>query len=247
MSGRDTGRRHGAGTDPQRRALRHRLARSAVALALALAGAAAGAAAHDAEASGNAGPDLAAGTPSSVQAAAADARAPRTDNPLSSAVERLRAAQRGIASWYGSRFHGRRTASGERFDMNALTAAHRTLPLDSEVRVRNPANGRTVTVRINDRGPFHPGRLIDLSRAAALALGVLDRPSLVEVSRIAASDAPAAGAPASPAEAEPAQAAQETAQAESATAAEAAEVQDGAPAATAAWQPAAASSAESTD
>ncbi|MFU7528170.1 septal ring lytic transglycosylase RlpA family protein [Qipengyuania sp. ASV99] len=79
----------------------------------------------------------------------------------------------GIASYYGRRFHGRPTASGERFDMTALTAAHRTLPFGSLVRVTNPRNGRSVTVRINDRGPFTGGRLIDLSRAAAEQIGIV--------------------------------------------------------------------------
>ncbi|GAP36034.1 septal ring lytic transglycosylase RlpA family protein [Piscinibacter sakaiensis] len=92
--------------------------------------------------------------------------------------------ERGLASWYGRRFHGRRTASGERYDMNALTAAHPTLPLPSYARVRNPANGREVIVRINDRGPFHPGRIVDLSHAAARKLGVLHGPSVVELERI---------------------------------------------------------------
>lgn len=76
----------------------------------------------------------------------------------------------GRASWYGRFFHGRRTANGERFDMHALTAAHRTLPLGSYVRVTNPATDRSVIVRINDRGPFARGRVIDLSMAAASAL-----------------------------------------------------------------------------
>lgn len=81
-------------------------------------------------------------------------------------------AQTGIASWYGRAFHGRRTASGERFDMRAMTAAHRSLPFHSLVRVRNPANGREVVVRINDRGPFKRGRIVDLSWAAAQQLGI---------------------------------------------------------------------------
>ncbi len=76
----------------------------------------------------------------------------------------------GRASWYGRFFHGRRTANGERYDMHALTAAHRTLPLGSYVRVTNPANDSSVIVRINDRGPFARGRVIDLSLAAATAL-----------------------------------------------------------------------------
>lgn len=80
--------------------------------------------------------------------------------------------QEGRASWYGPRFHGRHTANGERFDKNALTAAHRRLPLSSFVRVTNVANKRSVVVRINDRGPYHSGRIIDLSQAAASALGL---------------------------------------------------------------------------
>lgn len=80
---------------------------------------------------------------------------------------------RGKASWYGRRFHGRPTASGERFDMNGLTAAHRTLPFGTRVRVRNTRNGREVVVRINDRGPHVKGRILDLSQAAAAALGLL--------------------------------------------------------------------------
>ena len=81
--------------------------------------------------------------------------------------------ERGIASWYGRKFHGRRTASGEPYDMYKMTAAHRTLPLPSFLRVTNLQNGRSVIVRVNDRGPFHPNRLIDLSYAAAYRLGVL--------------------------------------------------------------------------
>ena len=77
----------------------------------------------------------------------------------------------GIASWYGPAFHGRPTANGERFDMNAVTAAHPTLPLPSRVRVTNLENGRQLEMRVNDRGPFVDGRLIDLSRRAAQLLG----------------------------------------------------------------------------
>lgn len=87
---------------------------------------------------------------------------------------RLRELQRGIASWYGQRFHGRRTASGETYDMHALTAAHPTLPFGTVVRVRSLVNGREVEVRINDRGPYIHRRIIDLSRAAAQALGLLE-------------------------------------------------------------------------
>ena len=81
----------------------------------------------------------------------------------------------GQASFYASRHHGRRTASGERFDMHALTAAHPSLPFGSRVRVTNLANQRSVVVRINDRGPHARGRIIDLSRAAAERLGMLSR------------------------------------------------------------------------
>lgn len=79
----------------------------------------------------------------------------------------------GMASYYGKRFHGRRTANGERFNMNAMTAAHKTLPFGTKVRVTNPRNGRSVTVRINDRGPYAHGRVIDLSRAAAQRIGII--------------------------------------------------------------------------
>jgi len=78
----------------------------------------------------------------------------------------------GLASWYGAPFHGRRTATGERYDMNAMTAAHKTMPLPSYALVRNPANGRQVVVKVNDRGPFVKGRIIDLSRAAARQLRI---------------------------------------------------------------------------
>lgn len=80
----------------------------------------------------------------------------------------------GHASWYGRKFHGRLTASGERYDMAAFTAAHRKLPFGSRVRVTNLANGRAVVVTINDRGPFAEDRLIDLSHAAAKQLGIVE-------------------------------------------------------------------------
>ena len=83
--------------------------------------------------------------------------------------------QRGVASWYGPGFHGRLTANGERFDMNELTAAHKTLPFGTRVLVHNPRTGKEVVVRINDRGPFIKGRVIDLSKAAAKALGIKGR------------------------------------------------------------------------
>jgi rare lipoprotein A len=79
----------------------------------------------------------------------------------------------GLASWYGQRHHGRSTASGERYDMHRLTAAHRTLPFGTRLRVTSVENGRSVVVRVNDRGPHVAGRLIDLSYAAAKALGMV--------------------------------------------------------------------------
>lgn len=78
----------------------------------------------------------------------------------------------GSASWYGGKFHGRKTANGERFDMNALTAAHKSLPFGTKVRVTNESNGKSVVVRINDRGPFVGKRVLDLSRGAANAVGM---------------------------------------------------------------------------
>lgn len=90
------------------------------------------------------------------------------------AEDRVTATYTGLASWYGRRFHGRRTASGERYDMAALTAAHKTLPFGSRVRVTNLDNGRSVVVIINDRGPFVKRRVIDLSRAAAERLGFIN-------------------------------------------------------------------------
>lgn len=80
--------------------------------------------------------------------------------------------ERGIASWYGSKFHGRRTSSGEPYDMHLATAAHKSLPLPTYAEVTNLDNGRRMIVKINDRGPFHEGRIIDLSYAAAIKLGV---------------------------------------------------------------------------
>lgn len=81
--------------------------------------------------------------------------------------------QTGLASWYGTKFHDKRTSSGEPYNMHALTAAHKTLPLPTYVKVYNQDNGREIVVKVNDRGPFHEGRIIDLSYAAAKALGVV--------------------------------------------------------------------------
>jgi rare lipoprotein A len=93
--------------------------------------------------------------------------------------------QRGVASWYGRKFHGQKTASGEVYDMYAMTAAHPTLPIPSYARVTSVANGRSVVVRVNDRGPFLHGRVIDLSYTAAWKLGYIEQGStLVEVEAI---------------------------------------------------------------
>lgn len=83
--------------------------------------------------------------------------------------------EQGVASWYGKGFHGRKTSSGDPYDMYAMTAAHPSLPIPSYVRVTNLSNGRSAVVRVNDRGPFHPGRIIDLSYAAAYKLGYVDQ------------------------------------------------------------------------
>lgn len=101
--------------------------------------------------------------------------------------------EQGLASWYGGKFHGRRTASGEVYDMHAMTAAHPTLPIPSYARIRNPANGREVVVRINDRGPFHAGRIVDLSRAAAARLDLLRAVAPVELERLTDADIRAGG------------------------------------------------------
>jgi len=93
--------------------------------------------------------------------------------------------ERGVASWYGTKFHGRLTSGGEAYDMYAMTAAHRGLPLPTYVRVRNLDNGREAVVKVNDRGPFHPNRVIGLSYAAATKLGILERGTgLVELEAI---------------------------------------------------------------
>jgi rare lipoprotein A len=99
--------------------------------------------------------------------------------------------QKGIASWYGAKFHGRRTSSGEKYDMYAMTAAHKALPLPSYVEVTNLNNGRKVIVKVNDRGPFHDNRLIDLSYTAAKKLGIIAHGTgLVEVRVITGGEMP---------------------------------------------------------
>ncbi|ALH95650.1 septal ring lytic transglycosylase RlpA family protein [Acinetobacter equi] len=95
-------------------------------------------------------------------------------------------SQTGVASWYGRQFHGRPTASGETFDMNGLTAAHRTLPLNCYIRVTNNTNGKSVVVKVNDRGPFHGNRVVDLSYGAAKQLGITNQGTAkVSIERVA--------------------------------------------------------------
>ncbi len=106
---------------------------------------------------------------------------------------------RGVASWYGKRYHGQKTSTGEIYDMYAMSAAHTILPLPSYARVTNLANGKSVVVRVNDRGPFHEDRLIDLSWLAAQRLGLIGRGSgMVEVEAIIPGGSPAAAPPAKP-------------------------------------------------
>lgn len=97
--------------------------------------------------------------------------------------------QKGIASWYGNKFHGQRTSSGEDYDMYAMTAAHKTLPIPVFVEVTNVDNGRKAIVKVNDRGPFHEGRIIDLSYAAATKLGVAQSGTANVTIRVVASAA----------------------------------------------------------
>ncbi|MCX7674024.1 MAG: septal ring lytic transglycosylase RlpA family protein [Thiobacillaceae bacterium] len=111
--------------------------------------------------------------------------------------------ERGKASWYGRRFHGKPTSSGEPYDMYAMTAAHRTLPIPSYARVTNLDNGRSVVVRINDRGPFHADRIIDLSYTAAYKLDLLKGVGMVEVERVFPEEGDAPGSFAAEAVGEP--------------------------------------------
>jgi rare lipoprotein A len=128
---------------------------------------------------------LAALIPGLAAAFAAGCAAPtQALRPDSVRPDQIVARATGEASWYGARFQGRPTASGEPFDLDAYTAAHRTLPFGTYCRVTNRRNGRQVVVRINDRGPWRRGRIIDLSRAAAAALDMIRAghvPVLVEV------------------------------------------------------------------
>lgn len=111
----------------------------------------------------------------------------KTYTPLTDTTTALK--QRGMASWYGKKFHGQKTSSGELYDMYKITAAHPTLPIPSYARVTNLENGKQVIVRINDRGPFHSSRIIDLSYTAALKLGYLGKgSSQLEVERLLPED-----------------------------------------------------------
>jgi rare lipoprotein A len=107
-----------------------------------------------------------------VVAAAGTAEAKSLRKADGAAPKSARSGQVGQASWYGPGFHGRRTANGETFNAGAYTAAHRYFPFGTRLKVVNKNNGRSVVVRINDRGPFHGGRIIDLSRASAQAIGL---------------------------------------------------------------------------
>ncbi len=116
----------------------------------------------------------------SLAACAAPRPAPQPVTPPAPVVSAPTApqptfSQQGVASWYGKSHHGRRTANGETYDMTAMTAAHRTLPFGSVVRVTRLDDGRSVTVRINDRGPYARGRIIDLSAQAAEQIGIAER------------------------------------------------------------------------
>lgn len=121
------------------------------------------------------------------------------NTPTQPSIDGLRAdmgtfEQRGTASWYGKGFHGRKTANGERFDMRAMTAAHPTLPLDSWVLVRNLRNNKVAVVRINDRGPYHGNRILDLSYAAAKRLSFVDHGATqVEIRRLSRTEVAALG------------------------------------------------------
>lgn len=106
--------------------------------------------------------------------AACASQQPRPAATVSTPGEHPTFSQEGMASWYGSNHHGKTTANGEAFDMNAMTAAHRSLPFGTVVRVTNLTSKRSVKVRINDRGPYANGRIIDLSAQAARELGITD-------------------------------------------------------------------------
>ncbi|RRD58183.1 septal ring lytic transglycosylase RlpA family protein [Comamonadaceae bacterium OH2545_COT-014] len=131
-------------------------------------------------------PDAPAAAPPTRRRGAVRQAAPAVSSPARGERE----LGRGSASWYGPGFHGRTTANGERFNMHELTAAHKTLPFGTRVLVHNPRNGKQVVVRINDRGPYARGRIIDLSYAAAKAVGLKSRGHGLVVLREAGPKAP---------------------------------------------------------
>ncbi|MGH9359657.1 MAG: septal ring lytic transglycosylase RlpA family protein [Terriglobia bacterium] len=110
-----------------------------------------------------------------AMSAPSKAGTPAAYAPISLCSTGKAAWKKGVASWYGEEFQGDPTASGEAFNMNALTAAHRNLPLGTEIKVTNLRNHRSLVLRVNDRGPFIPGRMLDVSRAAARRLGFAGR------------------------------------------------------------------------
>lgn len=124
--------------------------------------------------------------PSSTKPPAASRDLPGSIKPPPTSREPSGSAQTGYASWYGKRHHGQRTTSGEVYDMNQLTAAHPTLPMGTRLRVTNLQNGRSVEVRVNDRGPAVDGRILDLSYAAARALGAVQEGVIPVRLRVAA-------------------------------------------------------------
>lgn len=117
--------------------------------------------------------------------------APADDNALADSDAPKKPVQRGTASWYGGKLHGRKSASGERFNMHAMTAAHPSLPLHSWVLVRNVGNGKMAILKVNDRGPFHSRRILDVSYSAAKQLGFAGKGTArVEVRPLSPSEMP---------------------------------------------------------
>jgi rare lipoprotein A len=130
--------------------------------------------------------DLATSAPSS------ECPAPADDNAAADSDSAKKPVQRGMASWYGGKLHGRKSASGERFNMHAMTAAHPSLPLHSWVLVRNVGNGKMAILKVNDRGPFHSKRILDVSYSAAKQLGFVGKGTArVEVRPLSRSEMPA--------------------------------------------------------
>lgn len=182
-----------------RRARYRRAARAGVALLIAaLVAACAGRPARDGTANEPVSPGTSVPAPTPPSVNVPQAKLPRQGNPpfydvLGRRYHVLPSGrgykETGVASWYGKEFHGRATASGEPYDMHALTAAHKTLPIPSYARVTNLRNGRTIVVRINDRGPFVRNRILDLSYGAAEALGITrDGTGIVEIETIELED-----------------------------------------------------------